>query len=59
MQALILSEYGVGGGIAQNGSVPASTADEAASLPFFGIFGSYNPETGTFFKMPDEAGFNA
>jgi hypothetical protein len=45
-QALILSEYGVGGGIAQNGSVAATTADEAASLPFFGIFGSYNPATG-------------
>ena len=46
-KALILSEYGVGGGIHQNGSVPAQTADEAASLPFFGIFGAYNPTTGT------------
>jgi hypothetical protein len=45
-KALILSEYGVGGGIHQNGSVPAQTADEAAALPFFGIFGAYNPKTG-------------
>jgi hypothetical protein len=52
-KALILSEYGVGGGIHQNGSVPAQTADEAASLPFFGIFGAYNPKTGV------TAGFEA
>lgn len=45
-KALILSEYGVGGGIHQNGSVPATTADEAASLPFFGIFGAYSPTIG-------------
>jgi hypothetical protein len=48
LQALILSEYGVGGGIHQNGSVPAKTAAEAAQLPFFGIWGSYNPATGEF-----------
>lgn len=40
----MLSEYGVGGGIHQNGSVPAVTAAEAGSLPFFGMFGSYAPE---------------
>jgi hypothetical protein len=51
LQALILSEYGVGGGIAQNGTVPATTADEAASLPFFGVFGSYNPATGALYQI--------
>ena len=45
-KALILSEYGVGGGIHQNGSVPAQTAAEAAWLPVFGIFGAYDPKTG-------------
>uniref|UniRef100_A0A383W7Z6 Glycoside hydrolase family 5 domain-containing protein n=1 Tax=Tetradesmus obliquus TaxID=3088 RepID=A0A383W7Z6_TETOB len=42
-KALILSEYGVGGGVHQNGSVPAKTAAEAAQFPFFGIWGSYSP----------------
>jgi ribosomal protein S27E len=46
MQALILSEYGVGGGVHQNGSVPAKTAADAAQFPFFGIWGSYNPAIG-------------
>eukprot|EP00878_Enallax_costatus_P043255 GHUV01051117.1.p2 GENE.GHUV01051117.1~~GHUV01051117.1.p2 ORF type:complete len:160 (+),score=50.77 GHUV01051117.1:74-481(+) len=44
-KALVLSEYGVGGGISQNGNVPATTADEAGEFPFFGIFGNYNPAT--------------
>lgn len=44
-KALVLSEYGVGGGVNQNGSVPATTAAEAAQFPFFGIWGSYNPAT--------------
>jgi hypothetical protein len=48
VQALILSEYGVGGGVHQNGSVPAKTAAEAAQFPFFGIWGSYNPANGGF-----------
>jgi hypothetical protein len=26
--------------------VPATTAASAASLPFFGVFGSFKPETG-------------
>jgi hypothetical protein len=39
---LILSEYGTGGGAANNGTVPAATAEAVASLPFFGIFQSYN-----------------
>ncbi|KAF8073017.1 rpsQ [Scenedesmus sp. PABB004] len=41
-KALVLSEYGVGGGVHQNGSVPARTAADAASTPFFGIFGSFS-----------------
>lgn len=44
----MLSEYGVGGGVHQNGSVPATTAAGAASLPFFGIFGSFDPATGGY-----------
>lgn len=50
-QALVLSECGVGGGIAQNGSVADTTADEAASLPFWGIFGQYSPTTGWFVRV--------
>jgi hypothetical protein len=42
---LVLSEYGVGGGIAQNGSVPARTAEEAGRFPFFGIWGNYDVRT--------------
>lgn len=36
---------GVGGGISQNGDVPATTGDEAGALPFFGIFGVYDRAT--------------
>lgn len=54
-KALVLSEYGVGGGLSQSGDVPAVTADEAASLPFFGIFGSYNPVTGVHMLRRHEA----
>lgn len=43
--AVPLPAAGVGGGISQNGDVPATTADEAASRPFFGIFGVYNAST--------------
>ncbi|KAK2076272.1 hypothetical protein QBZ16_001204 [Prototheca wickerhamii] len=35
------SEFGVGGGISQNGDSPARTAEEAAYNPYFGVFGSY------------------
>jgi hypothetical protein len=41
----VLSEYGVGGGIAQNGSVPATTMAEASIYPFFGIWGVYDVKT--------------
>eukprot|EP00884_Botryococcus_braunii_P003248 jgi/Botrbrau1/12924/Bobra.92_1s0004.1 len=42
-------EYGVGGGISQDGNVKARTAAEAAATPFFGIFGPYNPARDPFF----------
>ena len=42
---LILSEYGIGGGSSNNGSVPATTAAEAAATPFFGVFNAYNRST--------------
>lgn len=35
------SEYGLGGGTSQNGDRPATTAEESAYTPFFGIGGSY------------------
>lgn len=34
-------EFGVGGGITQEGTEPARTAAEAAYYPYFGIFGAY------------------
>jgi hypothetical protein len=43
-KALVLSEYGVGGGISQDGSVPATSAAEAGQFPFFGMWGSYSPK---------------
>ena len=42
---LVLSEYGTGGGTSHNGSIPATTAAEAAATPFFGVFGAYNIST--------------
>ena len=42
---LHLSEYGIGGGADQNGTVLASNAEEAAKFPFFGIFGAYRKAT--------------
>ncbi len=39
------SEYGVGGGISQNGDVKATDAAGAASRPFFGIFNAYKRST--------------
>lgn len=36
---LIFSEFGIGGGVTGAGNVPASTAEEAASYPYFGVFG--------------------
>ena len=39
------SEYGVGGGISQNGDKKAFDAAGAASLPFFGIFNAYTKAT--------------
>ena len=42
---LHLSEYGIGGGANQNGTVLASNAEEAAKYPFFGIFGGYRKAT--------------
>ncbi len=38
---LFWNEYGVGGGSSQDGNTPATTAAQAASTPFFGVFGSY------------------
>jgi hypothetical protein len=43
----------VGGGVHQNGSVPAKTAAEAAQFPFFGIWGSYNPANGKLYGCSD------
>ena len=34
-------EFGVGGGVNQQGTQKATTAAEAAYYPFFGIYGSY------------------
>ena len=42
---LHLSEYGIGGGANQNGTVLARNAEEAAKYPFFGIFGVYRKAT--------------
>lgn len=39
---LYWNEYGVGGGSSQNGQVKATTAEEAAAFPFFGVFGIYS-----------------
>lgn len=39
------SEYGVGGGISQNGDRKATDARGAALYPFFGIFGAYRRAT--------------
>ncbi len=38
---LFWNEYGVGGGSSQDGNTPAKTAAQAASTPFFGVFGAY------------------
>ncbi len=38
------SEYGLGGGVSQNGDVKASDAAGAAKFPFFGLFGAYSRE---------------
>ena len=35
------NEYGVGGGASQDGNTPATTAEQAAATPFFGVFGGY------------------
>lgn len=35
-------EWGIGGGISQNGDTPATTALQAAQYPFWGIWGPYN-----------------
>ena len=42
---LHLSEYGVGGGVSQNGNVKAIDAAGAAATPFFGIFNTYSTQT--------------
>ena len=39
---LYWNEYGLGGGSNQNGQVKATTAEEAAANPFFGVFGIYS-----------------
>ena len=39
---LYWNEYGVGGGNDQNGAVKATTAEQAAANPYFGVFGSYS-----------------
>lgn len=39
---LFWMEYGVGGGVAQDGQTKATTAEETASTPFFGVFGQYS-----------------
>lgn len=46
VQALVLSEYGVGGGVSPNGDIPATNASQAGETPFFGVFGSYDPAIG-------------
>ncbi|KAL4423381.1 hypothetical protein ABPG77_004312 [Micractinium sp. CCAP 211/92] len=35
-------EWGIGGGISQNGDTPATTALQAAQYPFWGVWGPYN-----------------
>lgn len=45
---LFWMEYGVGGGISQDGSTVARSAAEAAATPFFGIFGPYNSSRDPF-----------
>ena len=42
---LYWNEYGVGGGNNQNGAVKATTAEQAAANPYFGVFGSYSRAT--------------
>ena len=39
---LFWNEYGVGGGTNQDGKVKATTAEETAATPFFGVFGQYS-----------------
>jgi hypothetical protein len=56
-KALVLSEYGVGGGVSRNGSVPAATAAEAAALPFFGVFGQYSADRGACVRAAARPGW--
>lgn len=42
------SEYGVGGGTSQNGDQKATTAEQAAFTPFFGINGPYSCDKDPF-----------
>lgn len=41
---LYWNEYGVGGGATQDGQTKATTAQQTAATPFFGVFGQYSRE---------------
>jgi hypothetical protein len=40
-RSLVLNEFGFGGGIDQNGGVPARTGEQVGKFSYFGIFGPY------------------
>eukprot|EP00775_Hariotina_reticulata_P004880 gene4880-5125_t len=37
----IFNEFGTGGGVSPTGDTPARTAQQAANMPYFGVYGAY------------------